>query len=58
VWTKTREANDRDFECRLAEGAAASYLPQFKPAALEMIVAQGGGVDWTAPVGTILEAIN
>jgi nicotinamidase-related amidase len=58
VWTTTREASDRDFECRLAEGAAASYFPQFKSAAPEMIVAQGGGVDWTAPVKTILEAIN
>ena len=58
VQTTMREANDRGFECLLAEDATASYFPAFKQAALEMIVAQGGIVGWTAPVAAILEAIN
>ena len=58
VQTTMREANDRGFECLLAEDATASYFPKFKQAALEMIVAQGGIVGWTAPVAAILEAIN
>jgi nicotinamidase-related amidase len=53
-----REAADRVFECVLAEDATASYFPKLKQAAPEMIVAQGGGVDWTASVAAILEAIN
>ena len=56
--TATREAYDHDFECRLAERAAASYFPQLKQAAPEMVVAQGVGVGWAASVAAILEAIN
>jgi hypothetical protein len=51
-------ANDRGFERPLADDATASYFPRFKQAAPEMIVAQGGVVGWTAPVGANLEAIN
>lgn len=58
VQTTMREANDRGFECLLAVDATASYFPKLKQAALEMIVAQGGIVGWTAPVAAILEAIN
>ena len=54
----TREASDRDCECRLAEDAVASYFPQFKQPLLEMVTAQGGIVGWTASVAAILEAIN
>jgi nicotinamidase-related amidase len=58
VQTTLREANDRGFECLLAEDATSSYFPAFKQAALEMIVAQGGIVGWTAPVVAILEALE
>jgi nicotinamidase-related amidase len=58
VQTTMREANDRGFDCLLAEDATASYFPKFKQAVLEMVTAQGGIVGWTAPVAAILEAIN
>jgi nicotinamidase-related amidase len=58
VQTTLREANDRGFECLLADDATASYFPAFKQAALEMIVAQGGIVGWTASVAAVLEALT
>jgi nicotinamidase-related amidase len=58
VQTKLREANDRGFECLLAADATASDFPAFKPAALEMIVAQGGILGWTAPVAAVLVALT
>ncbi|MGQ4274014.1 cysteine hydrolase family protein [Terrihabitans sp. B22-R8] len=57
VQTTMREANDRGFECLLAEDATESYFPEFKAATLAMIRAQGGIVGWTAPSAAILEAI-
>ncbi|WP_172292809.1 cysteine hydrolase family protein [Pseudoruegeria sp. HB172150] len=56
VQTTMREANDRGFECLLAEDATESYFPEFKRAALQMIRAQGAIVGWTAPVDMILDA--
>lgn len=58
VQTTMREANDRGYECLLVEEATASYFPQFKQAAIEMIRAQGGIVGWTAHLGDVLEAID
>jgi len=58
VQTTLREANDRGFECLLAEDATASYFPEFKRAVLDMVTAQGGIVGWTAPVAAILEALQ
>ena len=57
VQTTMREANDRGFECLLAEDATESYFPQFKAAALEMIRAQGAIVGWTSQVDDILKGI-
>jgi nicotinamidase-related amidase len=57
VQTTMREANDRGFECLLAEEATESYFPEFKAAAIAMIRAQGGIVGWTAHIDDILEAI-
>ena len=51
VQTTMREANDRGFECLLAEDATESYFPEFKTATLDMIRAQGAIVGWTATVG-------
>lgn len=58
VQTTMREANDRGFDCLLAEDATESYFAEFKEAALQMIRAQGAIVGWTAPVATILSALE
>ena len=58
VQTTMREANDRGFECLLAEDATESYFPEFKAAALEMIRAQGAIVGWTATVAEIEAALH
>ncbi|HEX9328782.1 MAG TPA: isochorismatase family protein, partial [Reyranella sp.] len=58
VQTTMREANDRGYECLLAEDATESYFPEFKAATLAMIRAQGGIVGWTAPTDTILKALK
>jgi nicotinamidase-related amidase len=57
VQTTMREANDRGFDCLLAEDATESYFPQFKAATLDMIRAQGAIVGCTAPTDNVLEAI-
>ncbi|SKA05652.1 Nicotinamidase-related amidase [Enhydrobacter aerosaccus] len=58
VQTTMREANDRGFECLLAEDATESYFPEFKKATLDMIRAQGAIVGWTATVGQIEKALR
>ena len=57
VQTTMREANDRGFECLLAEDATESYFPEFKKAAVDMIRAQGAIVGWTATVNQIAKAL-
>ncbi|TIR16856.1 MAG: cysteine hydrolase [Mesorhizobium sp.] len=57
VQTTMREANDRGYECLVAEDATESYFPEFKVAALAMIRAQGAIVGWTATTDQILEGI-
>lgn len=57
VQTTMREANDRGYECLLAEEATESYFPEFKKAAISMITAQGAIVGWVASVDAIVEAI-
>jgi biuret amidohydrolase len=58
VQTTMREANDRGYECLLVEEATASYFPAFKAATIEMIVAQGGIVGWTAPLAAVQAALQ
>ena len=58
VQTTMREANDRGYECLLAEDATESYFPEFKAAAIAMITAQGAIVGWAAPTATIVEALH
>jgi len=57
VQTSMREANDRGYECLLVEDATASYFPQFKQAAMEMIRAQGAIVGWTTPLAALQKAL-
>ncbi len=57
VQTTMREANDRGYDCCLAEDATESYFPEFKAATLNMIRAQGAIVGWTAGTDAILEAL-
>jgi nicotinamidase-related amidase len=57
VQTTMREANDRGFDCLLAEDASESYFPEFKKAAIDMIRAQGAIVGWTATVDQIAQAL-
>lgn len=58
VQTTMREANDRGYDCVLAEDATESYFPQFKQCTLDMIVAQGGIVGWVATTAAILETLH
>jgi len=57
VQTTMREANDRGYECLLAEEATESYFPEFKQAAIAMITAQGAIVGWVGSVDAIVEGI-
>ena len=57
VQTSMREANDRGYECLLIEDATASYFPQFKAAAIDMIRAQGAIVGWTTPLSDFAGAL-
>ena len=57
VQTSMREANDRGYDCLLVEDATESYFPEFKAAALAMLVAQGAIIGWHTPSATLLEAI-
>ena len=58
VQTTMREANDRGYECVLAEDATESYFEAFKQAAIAMITAQGAIVGWVAPTADILEVLH
>ena len=58
VQTTMREANDRGYDCLLAEDATESYFPAFKAATLEMIRAQGALVGWTATSTAIRKALD
>lgn len=58
VQTTMREANDRGYECLLIEDCTESYFPQFKRATLDMIVAQGGIVGWTATSADVIYALE
>lgn len=58
VQTTMREANDRGYECLLAEDATESYFPEFKKAAIDMMTAQGAIVGWVAAVSSIVEALS
>jgi nicotinamidase-related amidase len=58
VQSSMREANDRGYECLLIEDATASYFPDFKAAALDMIRAQGAIVGWTTQLAAFERALK
>ena len=55
--TSMGEANDRGFECLLVTDATESYFPEFKEAAIAMVVAQGGIVGWATSFSQLKEAL-
>jgi len=57
VQTTAREANDRGFDLLVVADATESYFPQFKASTLEMIVAQGAIVGWTAQSTEVVDAL-
>nr|WP_067298956.1 cysteine hydrolase [Marinobacterium profundum] len=58
VQSTMREANDRGYECLLAEEATQSYFEEFKASTLDMIRAQGAIVGWTAHVTDIVSSLQ
>jgi nicotinamidase-related amidase len=58
VQTSMREANDRGYENLLITDATESYFPQFKDAAIEMMVAQGAIVGWATPFAALAQAFE
>ena len=58
VQTTMREANDRGYDCLLIDDATESYFAHFKQATLEMVVAQGGIVGWTAGSGDVVRSLT
>jgi nicotinamidase-related amidase len=58
VQSTMREASDRGFTCLLASDATASYIPRFRDAVLDMVTSQGAIVGWTAPVASVLAALD
>jgi nicotinamidase-related amidase len=58
VQTSMREANDRGYNCLVVEDGTESYFPQFKRAAIDMMIAQGGIVGWSAMSQQVIEGVN
>ena len=57
VQTSMREANDRGYECLIVDDATASYFPQFKRVALEMLAAQGAIIGWRSTSAELVAAL-
>lgn len=58
VHTTVREANDRGFDALVPEDCTASYFPEFKRVALEMLKAQGGIFGWVSNSEKVVEGLE
>jgi len=58
VHTTVREANDRGFNAVVPEDCTASYFPEFKRVALEMIKAQGGIFGWVSNSESVIKGLE
>lgn len=58
VHTTVREANDRGFDALVPEDCTASYFPEFKRVALEMIKAQGGIFGWVSNSDNVVKGLE
>lgn len=58
VQTTMREAADRGYETLIAEDATDSYFPEFKRAAIDMMIAQGGIIGCAATTEMIVTALE
>jgi nicotinamidase-related amidase len=58
VHTTVREANDRGFDALVPEDGTASYFPEFKRVALEMIKAQGGIFGWVSNSDKVVKGLE
>lgn len=58
VHTTVREANDRGFNALVPADCTASYFPEFKRVALEMIKAQGGIFGWVSDSDRVIQGLE
>lgn len=58
VHTTVREANDRGFNALVPEDCTASYFPEFKRVALEMVKAQGGIFGWVSDSDRVVKGLE
>ena len=58
VHTTVREANDRGFNALVPADCTASYFPEFKRVALEMIKAQGGIFGWVSDSDQVIQGLK
>jgi len=58
VNTTVREANDRGFNAIVPEDCTASYFPEFKRVALEMVKAQGGIFGWVSNSDNVVKGLK
>lgn len=58
VNTTVREANDRGYDCFVAEDCAGSYFPEFQEMSLKMIKAQGGIFGWVGNSRDVIAALR
>lgn len=58
VHTTVREANDRGFNAVVPADCTASYFPEYKRVALEMIKAQGGIFGWVSDSDKVIQALK
>ena len=58
VNTTVREANDRGYDCFVAEDCVGSYFPEFQRMGLDMIKAQGGIFGWVGRSTDVIAALG